>query len=112
MMDITLPTIEPYKHKLLKNGDIIVTVDTGDEERPTAEFIGAYRVEPIEEDRFSYSLSTHYTAVTGYWVEFDVTEAYYVNEHGHELEAFDYEGFDIDEIESYLTDELEQHGDL
>jgi hypothetical protein len=111
-MGKTLLTIEPYKYKLLENGDVLVTVDTSDEERPTAEFIGTYDIVPIEEDRFSYSLSTHYTAVTGYWVEFSVVQAYYVNDHGHELEEFDYEGFDIDEIESYLTDELEQHGDL
>jgi hypothetical protein len=111
-MDKTLLTIDPYKYKLLGSSNISVTVDTSDEERPCAEFVGGYSVVPIEEDRFSYSLSTHYTAVTGYWVEFYIKESYYINEHGHELEEFIYEPKDIDAIEQYLTDEFKSHGGL
>ena len=106
-----IPLIEAFNYTLVGD-DIYIKVDTGDEERPCAEFVGRYDIVPIEEDRFSYSLSTHYTAITGYWVEFDITRAYYINEHGHELEEFDYEAQDIDAIEQYLTDEFEAHGGL
>jgi hypothetical protein len=107
-----IPTlIEAFKYKTVGD-DIIITVDTGDDERPTAEFVGRYSIGPIEEDRYSYSLSSHYTDIFGYWVEFDVTKAYYVNDHGHELEEFIYGQEDIDTIEQYLTDEFEEHGGL
>ena len=110
-MTHTIPLIEAFNYTLVGD-DIYIKVDTDDEQRPTAEFVGRYDIVPIEEDRFSYSLSTHYTAITGYWVEFDITRAYYINEHGHELEGFDYEAQDIDAIEQYLTDEFEAHGGL
>lgn len=108
-MTQTIPLIEALDYKTDIDGQIIITVDTGDEQRPTAEFVGRYTVVPLEEDRFSYSLSTHYTATVGYWVEFDITKAYYINDHGHELEEFDYDSQDIDEIEYYLTEQFKEN---
>jgi hypothetical protein len=110
-MTQTIPLIEAFNYTLVGD-DIYIKVDTGDEERPCAEFVGRYDIVPIEEDRFSYSLSMHYTDIFGYWVEFDATKAYYVNDHGHELEEFIYGQEDIDTIEQYLTDEFEAHGGL
>lgn len=108
-MTQTIPLIEALDYKTDIDGQIIITVDTGDEQRPTAEFVGRYTVVPLEEDRFSYSLSTHYIATVGYWVEFDITKAYYINDHGHELEEFDYDSQDIDEIEYYLTEQFKEN---
>jgi hypothetical protein len=103
--------IEIVDYKIV-NGNIFVTVDTDEEKRPYALFEGTYEIEPIEEDRFSYGLSSHYTETVGYWVTFSVTRADYIDENGYEIENFDYDAQDIDEIDYYLNDIFEQDGDL
>ena len=104
--------INPIDYEHRDDGQIVVTVATSDEERSHAVFVGDYEIVPVEEDRFCYGLSSHYTETVGYWVTFSVTSAHYTDDDGHETEEFDYDAQDIDAIDYYLNDIFKQDGDL
>lgn len=104
--------IEVLGYTHLKDGQIAVSVDTGEEKRPFALFIGDYEVEAIEADRFSYGGGGHYTETEGFAVVFTMTSAHYVDENGYDIEEFIYDSQDIDQVDYFLTDILDNEGDI